>query len=164
MYYQESATRALLFLGSSVVERRAVNADVPGSNPGRGAARLELLCLSLFCYDDRIMNKEYVITDNSKFMFHIKTKLWRYQADTAAWHFLTIDEEMAKKIKSVPLPKKRGWGSIRVQVTIGETTWTTSIFPTKEGEYVLPVKAAVRKREQITDGDLVLASFEPVMI
>ncbi len=45
-----------------------------------------------------------------------------------------------------------GWGSIPVQVTSGETTWTTSIFWTKEGSYILPLKQSVRKAEHIKEG------------
>ena len=46
--------------------------------------------------------------------------------------------------------KRRGWGAVRVQATIGETTWETSIFPyAKVSAYILPVKADVRKKEKI---------------
>jgi hypothetical protein len=42
-------------------------------------------------------------------------------------------------------------GSLPVEVTIGTTTWKTSIFPdTKTKAYVLPIKAEVRKKEGIT--------------
>jgi hypothetical protein len=96
-------------------------------------------------------------------MFRTKTKLWKYQTSKAAWHFLTIDKKITKKIKAAKLQKSRGWGSIRVNVTIGKTTWPTSIFPTKEGEYYLPVKVSVRRKEKIKDGDLVSVLFEPVL-
>jgi hypothetical protein len=45
---------------------------------------------------------------------------------------------------------KRGWGSFPVIVTVGATNWKTSIFPDKKtGEYLLPLKAGVRKKEGI---------------
>lgn len=96
-------------------------------------------------------------------MFRTKSKLWRWNTDKAAWYFLTIHKTLAKKIKNGKLPKARGFGSIRVQVTIGQTTWPTSIFPTKDGEYLLPVKASVRKKEHIKDGANISFSFEPVL-
>jgi Domain of unknown function (DUF1905) len=49
-----------------------------------------------------------------------------------------------------------GFGSVRVQVRIGETVWVTSVFPEKvSGSYLLPVKKAVRAEEGIDDGDRV---------
>ena len=52
--------------------------------------------------------------------------------------------------------RKRGWGSIKVRATVGDTSWETSIFPAKEmGGWLLPVKAAVRKAEGLVAGDMV---------
>jgi hypothetical protein len=45
-----------------------------------------------------------------------------------------------------------GWGMVPVDVRIGETAFTTSLFP-KDGGYLLPLKAEVRKRTNITAGD-----------
>ncbi len=50
--------------------------------------------------------------------------------------------------------QRRGWGSIRVTATVGDSCWQTSVFPSKEnGGYLLPVKAAVRKAEGLIAGD-----------
>ncbi len=52
--------------------------------------------------------------------------------------------------------RKRGWGSMKVRATVGDTSWETSIFPAKEmGGWLLPVKAAVRKAEGLVAGDMV---------
>ena len=53
-----------------------------------------------------------------------------------------------------------GWGSIPVKVTIGETSWNTSVFWAKEGYYVLPLKKAVRKAENIEAEDTVKYQLE----
>ena len=53
---------------------------------------------------------------------------------------------------------RAGFGSVRVEVTIGEVRWRTSVFPQKAGGYILPVKADVRRRAGIAAGDEV--SFE----
>lgn len=47
-----------------------------------------------------------------------------------------------------------GWGAIPVTVRIGETSWTTSLFP-RNGRYVVPLKDAVRKAEDLALGDTV---------
>lgn len=90
--------------------------------------------------------------------FKLKTKLWRYQAEKAAWYFLTIDKNMADKIKAAKPAKVVGWGQVKVRVKIGKTQWETSIFPSK-GEYFLPIKVAVRKAEKIQEGDVVSAAL-----
>ncbi len=103
--------------------------------------------------------------------FTITAKLWIWTSDKApaCWHFITIDGEVAEAIRVADLmdrlertgsTRRRGWGAIKVQVTIGETSWNTSIFPAKEaGGYMLPVKAGVRKSEGFVAGDDVTVSL-----
>lgn len=79
----------------------------------------------------------------------------------AAWYFVNLPVRLAQEIEYKFSPFKRGWGSLRVTVTIGATTWKTSIFPDKEvSSYLLPLKAEVRKKEQINRGDEVLVQIE----
>lgn len=89
--------------------------------------------------------------------FDIETRLWRWQSETAtAWFFLTLPDDVAKEIQFFRPKRGPGFGSIRVEVTIGETVWRTSLFPDKtSGSYLLPVKAAVRKSEKRGEGDMV---------
>ena len=55
----------------------------------------------------------------------------------------------------------RGFGSLKVSVMIGATTFKTSVFPSKElGGWLLPVKASVRKAEGLTAGDAVELALE----
>jgi hypothetical protein len=77
----------------------------------------------------------------------------RWSGD-AAWYFLTVDAELSDEIRG--RTERVGFGSVKVQATIGATTWSTSVFPdAASGCYVLPVKAAVRRAEGIDDGDVV---------
>lgn len=98
---------------------------------------------------------------------HITAKLWLWNSDKAAasWHFLTIAGEAAEAIHALALMRRlesgrrRGWGAMKVHVTIAETSWDTSIFPDKgSGGWLLPVKAAVRKAEELVAGDEVRVS------
>jgi hypothetical protein len=47
---------------------------------------------------------------------------------------------------------------IPVAVRIGDTRWTTSLWP-KDGAYVVPLKAAVRKAERLDVGDTVTVTL-----
>ena len=88
--------------------------------------------------------------------YKIKSKVWLYPGENAAWHFITIPKKQSDDIKKKFAEVKRGWGSIRVVVTLGSTMWKTSIFPDKRaGAYLLPLKASVRKKEEVLEGDSV---------
>lgn len=79
----------------------------------------------------------------------------------SSWHFVTLPKKDALDIKKFQSPIRRGFGAVRVEVTIGETTWETSIFPDKEtGSYILPLKRAIRKKEDITADRLIQFSLK----
>lgn len=79
--------------------------------------------------------------------FEFSAPLWLY-GGKATWHFLTLPFDVTDQIDELTLESKRGFGSVRVRVTIGASTWATSIFPdNKRKSFVLPVKASVRKAE-----------------
>ena len=54
----------------------------------------------------------------------------------------------------------RGFGSLKVSVMIGATTFKTSVFPSKETGWLLPIKASVRKAEGLTEGEAVELALE----
>lgn len=81
--------------------------------------------------------------------------LWRHNTEKASWYFVTLPEDVADAIDDeLGGPDLPGFGSIRVEVTLGGSKWKTSIFPSKEhASFILPVKQAVRRAEGIDDGD-----------
>lgn len=95
-----------------------------------------------------------------KKIYAMKTKVWLYPG-MAGWHFVTIPKKTTKDIDYFFSTAKRGWGSLRVTVTVGTTSWKTSIFPDKKSDsYLLPLKAQVRKQESIKEGDSIKLSLE----
>ena len=87
--------------------------------------------------------------------YEFDADLWRWDARKAdGWTFVSLPTDLADEINDVAGPISRGFGSLRVDVTIGTTAWRTSIFPdSKRGTYVLPLKRAVRTAEDIQVGD-----------
>jgi hypothetical protein len=78
--------------------------------------------------------------------------LFRWEGN-AAWHFLALPEDVTDEIDERWGHSAGGFGSVPVEVTVGGTTWRTSIFPdTKRGTFVLPVKKPVRTKEGLSDG------------
>lgn len=81
--------------------------------------------------------------------YYFTSRLWQYDG-FGGWHFVNVPVKMSQEIKERFAPvKKRGWGSIYVTATIGNTSWNTSIFPFKDGFYLLAIKSQVRAKENI---------------
>jgi hypothetical protein len=96
----------------------------------------------------------------TKNQYTIRAKVWEYPG-MAGWHFVSLSKKLSKEIKQVFSGLSHGFGSLPVIITVGKTTWKTSIFPdNKAGAYLLPLKAAVRKKENITKGKNILISLE----
>ena len=92
--------------------------------------------------------------------YKITAKVWLYSG-MAAWHFVTLPQKESKEIKELFGAMKRGWGSLPVEITIGKTTWRSSIFPDKKrGAYLLPIKLQVRKKEGISEGETIAMLLE----
>ena len=91
--------------------------------------------------------------------FSFSGECWRWQSIATAWYFITLPEDKSEEIKFFSEnhnAKRRGWGAVRVQATIGKTTWQTSIFPYSQSKaYILPIKAEVRKKEKILADNVV---------
>jgi hypothetical protein len=86
--------------------------------------------------------------------FSLLVRLW--PGEQGAWHFVSLSPQVSLEFKEKYQGLRRGWNSIKVQASIGKTVWSTSLFyVTKGKQYVLPLKASVRKAEGIYDGDVV---------
>ena len=86
-------------------------------------------------------------------IYEFSGALWEYGGENT-WVFITLPVEQADELADL-VPRRSGFGSVRVQVQIGGTEWATSLFPDKSlRSYVLPVKRSVRDREQLAIGDV----------
>jgi hypothetical protein len=72
----------------------------------------------------------------------------------APHHFVTVPDDKCGELEAVSPFVSYGWGMIPVAAQIGATGWTTSLYP-KDGRYIVPLKASVRKVESVEVGDLV---------
>lgn len=89
------------------------------------------------------MNQEHVF----------EAPLWKWR-DESAWHFVTLPFDVTDDIDEQHGHSAKGFGSLPVEVTVGRTTWRTSVFPSKEEQsFLLPMKAAVRKAEGLVVGE-----------
>jgi hypothetical protein len=82
-----------------------------------------------------------------------------YLHSGGSWVFLAVPADDSDDISEM-VPKRNGFGSVRVRAQIGDTKWRTSVFPdSKRKVYVLPVKKPVRESEGIDAGDTVEVSL-----
>jgi Domain of unknown function (DUF1905) len=80
-------------------------------------------------------------------------EIWFWRGP-APWHFITVPDDESRKLEATSRLVTYGWGMIPVCAQIGTTGWTTSLYP-KDGRYIVPVKAHVRKAERLEVGDTV---------
>jgi Domain of unknown function (DUF1905) len=92
----------------------------------------------------------HAVMQSMNFVF--SAAIWLYSGK-GAWHFVTLPQDAAGEIRFFNTSAK-GFMPIPVSACIGETTWTTSIFPdSKSGSYLLAIKEGVRKAEKLAAGD-----------
>jgi len=80
-------------------------------------------------------------------------EVWSWRGP-APYHFVSVPEDECGVIESTAAMVSYGWGMIPVAVRIGDTDWTTSLWP-KDGRYIVPLKDKVRQAEGIELGDMV---------
>lgn len=85
-------------------------------------------------------------------------KIWFWHGP-APFFFVTIPAKDSREIKAISRIVTYGWGVIPVYVRTGKTEWKTSLFP-KDGRYIVPIKASVRKAESLDEGDAVTIQLE----
>jgi hypothetical protein len=77
----------------------------------------------------------------------------------APWYFVTVPAEQCGDLRAIAGSVTYGWGMIPVRVLIGASAWTTSLWP-KDGSYIVPIKASVRKAEHLSTGDTVTVRLD----
>ena len=80
-------------------------------------------------------------------------EIWFWRGP-APWYFVTVPDEECGKLEETSAFVSYGWGMIPVTARIGTTGWKTSLFP-KDGRYLVPVKADVRRAERLEEGNTV---------
>jgi hypothetical protein len=85
--------------------------------------------------------------------FTFSGPVWHWRGP-APHHFVDVPAEEAAALAEICAAVTYGWGMIPVEVELGKSTWTTSLWP-RDGGYVVPLKAAVRARERVELDDVV---------
>jgi hypothetical protein len=77
---------------------------------------------------------------------------WQHSAP-GGWYFVSLPEILSKEIRYILKTEEQGWGRLKAKAKIGSTKWETAIwFDTKRNTYLLPLKAEIRKKENLSVG------------
>lgn len=90
--------------------------------------------------------------------FQGQVHLW---AANEAFYLVSLPKDASDEIREISEGLTNGFGSLKVEATIGSVIWRTSIFPdSKTGLFDLPLKAEVRKKNNLNVGSIAKVQLE----
>ena len=90
-----------------------------------------------------------------KIKYEFAAETWQYSAP-GGWYFISVPENVSMEIRENLKWQEEGWGRLKITAEIGSSQWKTSIwFDTKRNTYLLPLKADIRKKENIESGNII---------
>ena len=101
-------------------------------------------------------NTDHGFDISMHFEFSGKIIFWR---GPSPFFFVAMPDEESRDLKAISGAVTYGWGVIPVTVRIGNTEWKTSLFP-KDDRYLVPIKAMIRKAENLEEGEEVTIELE----
>ncbi|MEL1242402.1 DUF1905 domain-containing protein [Flavobacterium flavipallidum] len=92
---------------------------------------------------------------NAKIKYDFSAEVWQHKAP-GGWYFISLPKNLAIEIRSALQSEEEGWGRLKAIAKTGKSEWKTAIwFDTKKNSYLLPLKAEIRKKENITAGKII---------
>lgn len=86
---------------------------------------------------------------HGKIQYEFNAISWQHEGQ-GAWCFVSLPSDLSTEIRTHLKWQEEGWGRLKAIAKIGSSTWETSIwFDSKRACYLLPLKAAIRKKEGI---------------
>lgn len=84
--------------------------------------------------------------------YQFSSEPWKY-AGKGGWVFVSLPGKLSNEIRATFKGDEAGWGRLTATAKVGQTEWKTAIwFDSKVNAYLLPLKAAIRKKERIEVG------------
>ena len=85
-----------------------------------------------------------------KYEFTAKTYQCSSSNDMGGWTFVSLPKELSTEIRDNFKHLEEGWGRMKVTAKLGNSEWQTAIwFDTKQDTYLLPLKAKIKKQENV---------------
>ena len=94
--------------------------------------------------------REEIVVDKGEYKFSARAYQYSSSEEMCGWTFVSLPKELSVEIRARYKHMEEGWGRMKVTAKIGGSEWQTAIwFDTKQDTYLLPVKAKIRKQENV---------------
>jgi len=111
---------------------------------------LPLLVIARLHYHQHEQQQRQKIMNSKGIKYGFTATPWQY-IGPGGWYFVSLPKKLAKEIRNALKSEEEGWGRLKVIARIGNSEWKTAIwFDTKLNTYLLPLKAEIRKKENLT--------------
>ena len=98
--------------------------------------------------------------DKTKYEFLASAYQYSSSEESCGWVFVSLPKELSIEIREKNKYLEEGWGRMKITAKLGQSEWQTSIwFDTKQSAYLLPLKAKIRKQENVVLGENVKISI-----
>ena len=91
-----------------------------------------------------------------KIEYEFSANAYQYSSSEGmcGWTFVSLPKELSAEIRGDFKHLEEGWGRLKVTAKLGKSEWQTAIwFDTKQDTYLLPLKAKIRKQENVVPGE-----------
>ena len=89
-----------------------------------------------------------------KYEFSAKAYQYSSSKEMTGWIFVSLPKELSVEIRESFKWLEEGWGRMKVKAQLGKSQWESAIwFDTKQDTYLLPLKAKIRKQEEVVLGE-----------
>ncbi|WP_298882961.1 DUF1905 domain-containing protein [uncultured Polaribacter sp.] len=86
---------------------------------------------------------------NGKVTYTFTAKMWQHNPPLG-WYFVSLPKNISSEIRNLFKNQEEGWGRMKVSAIINDLKWDTAIwFDSKKEIYILPIKAAIRKKTNL---------------
>jgi hypothetical protein len=89
--------------------------------------------------------------------FSVKGEIIEWRGP-APFTFLRVDAKQSALIKKESHLHTYGWGVLYMHGILVKTEFSTTLMP-KDGQYLIPIKVALKKAENVDLGDVVTVKF-----
>ena len=92
--------------------------------------------------------------DKVKYEFSARAYQYSSSKEMCGWAFVSLPKELSREIRENYKYLEECWGRMKVTAKLANSEWKTAIwFDTKQDTYLLPLKAKIRKQENVVLGE-----------